>query len=116
MDGEQRSVTDVAGKLSETIIESSQVYGPHTLVELRLVTGRMHQIRAHASAIGHPVAGDLRYGDAEFNRELTKLGLRRLFLHATTIEFPAGDSTVRVETGLSDELNLVLQQLAAGVF
>ena len=52
------------------------------------MTGRTHQIRVHASSIGHPVAGDDKYGDKIFNKSLKKLGLNRLFLHASTIHLP----------------------------
>ena len=50
-----------------------------TLLDVRLETGRTHQIRAHLAAIGHPVCGDPRYGGSEPG---ARLGLRRQFLHA----------------------------------
>ena len=66
-----------------------------TLVEARLETGRTHQIRAHFAAIGHPVAGDPRYGHAG------RHGLERQFLHsagsASTIRSPASGSSSRSE-------------------
>ena len=52
-----------------------------TYVEARLETGRTHQIRAHFAAIGHPLAGDPRYGHAG------RLGLERQFLHAHRLAF-----------------------------
>lgn len=55
---------------------------PTTLLELRLETGRTHQIRVHLRAIGHPVAGDARYGGAR-----RELGLSRPFLHAAALTF-----------------------------
>jgi 23S rRNA pseudouridine955/2504/2580 synthase len=51
------------------------------------MTGRTHQIRVHAAAIDHPLAGDEKYGDWEFNRTMKKSGLKRLFLHAETLSF-----------------------------
>jgi 23S rRNA pseudouridine955/2504/2580 synthase len=56
------------------------------LVEVEIETGRTHQIRRHFAAIGHPVAGDAKYGDFPFNRRLkAEVGLRRMFLHAARI-------------------------------
>ena len=59
-----------------------------TLVEVRLLTGRTHQIRVHAAHLGAPVAGDEKYGDSEANRRLRDLGLKRLFLHAGDPDLP----------------------------
>jgi 23S rRNA pseudouridine1911/1915/1917 synthase len=55
-----------------------------SLLEIRLETGRTHQIRAHLAAIGHPVAGDPQYGGRASGR---RLGLRRQFLHASKLMF-----------------------------
>ena len=58
-------------------------------LEVTLETGRTHQIRRHLAAIGHPVAGDRKYGDFGFNREVrARWGLKRLFLHAERLEVP----------------------------
>ena len=54
------------------------------LLEVRLETGRTHQIRAHLAAIGHPVCGDVAYGGAECG---ARLGLERQFLHARKLMF-----------------------------
>lgn len=60
----------------------------HTsLVRIEPITGRNHQIRLHASAIGHPLVGDEKYGDYTFNRTMQKSGIKRLFLHAQKISF-----------------------------
>jgi 23S rRNA pseudouridine955/2504/2580 synthase len=53
-----------------------------SLLELRLLTGRTHQIRVHLAHAGHPVLGDDKYGDFELNRVLAKQGVKRLMLHA----------------------------------
>jgi 23S rRNA pseudouridine955/2504/2580 synthase len=59
-----------------------------SLLELLPETGRTHQLRVQAAAHGHPIAGDERYGDFAWNRRLRQiLGLRRMFLHAGTLEF-----------------------------
>lgn len=59
-----------------------------TLMEACPITGRTHQIRVHALFAGSPVAGDEKYGDESFNREMKTVGLSRLFLHAISIKIP----------------------------
>lgn len=63
--------------------------GEATLLKISLITGKTHQIRAHLRALGHPILGDPKYGDAELNRRLLqKTGIRRQLLHAWELEFP----------------------------
>ena len=77
-----------------------------------LFTGRTHQIRVHAEAIGHPVLGDDRYGNPESNA-LRKLKLKRLFLHAAVLEYPErnGHGTVMIQAPMGEELNAALNRL-----
>ena len=56
-----------------------------TLVEATLKTGRTHQIRVHLQSQDCPIAGDERYGDYQANKRLQKLGLKRMFLHASEL-------------------------------
>lgn len=66
-----------------------------TLLEVHLITGRSHQIRAHLSSIGHPILGDPKYGDSVLNRRYKeKLGLSGQMLHACRLEFPRMDGTL----------------------
>ncbi|MDZ4261359.1 MAG: 23S rRNA pseudouridine(955/2504/2580) synthase RluC [Pseudomonadota bacterium] len=83
-----------------------------TLMEVELMTGRTHQIRVHATHSGHPLAGDDKYGDKEFNQQMKGLGLRRLFLHAQRIYFPWGDGRLEFQAPLGDDLEAVLKHLA----
>lgn len=85
-----------------------------TLVEIELLTGRTHQARVHAEHIGHPIAGDDKYGDREFNRELRRAGLKRLFLHAWRLNFkhPVMNCKMAFEAPLAPELSAVLERLA----
>ncbi|HEY3460208.1 MAG TPA: RNA pseudouridine synthase, partial [Casimicrobiaceae bacterium] len=71
-----------------------------------LETGRTHQIRVHLAHLGHALAGDDKYGDFAWNRELAKAGLRRMFLHAATITFrhPATGEPVVVLSPLPADL------------
>ncbi len=60
-----------------------------TLVEVELITGKTHQIRAHLSSIGYPLVGDAKYGNPELNRiRRKKYGINHQLLHAYRIEFP----------------------------
>jgi 23S rRNA pseudouridine955/2504/2580 synthase len=54
---------------------------------VNLETGRTHQIRVHAAHVGHPVAGDNKYGDKDFNAGMREAGLTRMFLHSHRISF-----------------------------
>jgi 23S rRNA pseudouridine955/2504/2580 synthase len=59
------------------------------LLEVRLITGRTHQIRRHFAGSGHGVAGDPRYGDPAFDEALReRSGLARMFLHAWRVRLP----------------------------
>lgn len=85
-----------------------------TLVEIELLTGRTHQARVHAEHIGHPIAGDDKYGDRAFNRALRRAGLRRLFLHAWRLNFkhPVTNRKIALEIPLAPELSAVLERLS----
>ena len=85
--GERIVRVNSEGKDSITIFRPREVYADSSLIEAELRTGRTHQIRVHAAHIGHPIAGDEKYGDKEFNQEMKSRGLKRLFLHAERIAF-----------------------------
>ena len=91
-----------------TVIERLHNGRECTLVECRLETGRTHQIRVHMAAIGHPVAGDARYGGIRPDLPLT-----RPFLHAyrLTFDHPASGDRVSFETPLPPDLASVLANL-----
>jgi len=88
-------------------------YGKFALVELKIETGRTHQIRVHMQAIGHPVLGDDRYGHLPTNRFFEeKNGLDRAFLHCVRIELDHPRTNVRlmVEAPLPGDLRAVLER------
>ena len=84
----------------------SEEYGPHTLVEIVLHTGRTHQIRVHLSHIGHVIAGDSIYGGR------TSL-ISRQALHAYHIEFthPASGEYMTFETELPEDIQKAIDHL-----
>ena len=107
----RRAVMPEGGKnaLSEVnVIErfTSEEYGPHTLVEVTLHTGRTHQIRVHLSHIGHIIAGDALYEGS------TQL-IDRQALHAYYIEFehPITKERVSFRTGLPDDIKAAIDKL-----
>lgn len=80
------------GQRAETRVEvRRRVADRATLVGVRLLTGRRHQIRVHLSHAGHPIAGDERYGDPRFNAQVASRGGRGLHLHAGTMVIPLPD-------------------------
>lgn len=86
--GERHVVVSDRGKQARTRMRLSRTFGKFSLLQCQPLTGRTHQIRVHALHMGHPIAGDDRYGDPEINAQAKKLGLKRLFLHAQSISFP----------------------------
>jgi 23S rRNA pseudouridine1911/1915/1917 synthase len=96
---------------AETHFDVRREYPQNTLVEVRIVTGVMHQIRAHLAFLGHPVVGDMLYGGPAAGLP----GLERHFLHAAVLGFerPEG-GRVRVESPLPGELEAFLARLEDG--
>lgn len=115
--GERRGWVEEGGKEAVTRLEVRERYGSGeaaaTLAEALPETGRMHQIRLHAAHLGHPVAGDQRYGDQGFNSLLQqRFGLRRIFLHAHALTVPSGGGQASTyQVPLPPELRDVLDHM-----
>ena len=77
------------GKPSKSRFSPKARYAGMTLMEVQIFSGRTHQIRAHALALGHPVAGDTKYGEREVNRKYREKGLKRMFLHSHFLKLAA---------------------------
>jgi 23S rRNA pseudouridine955/2504/2580 synthase len=103
---------DQKGKSAMTAFRSLKIFKQAALMEAKLFTGRTHQIRVHAQSQGHPIAGDDRYGDSEFNKFTRERGLKRMFLHARSIDFilPSGTQRITVVAPLDPELEVVIQK------
>jgi 23S rRNA pseudouridine1911/1915/1917 synthase len=95
---------------AETHYDVERTFDRFTLLRVRIVTGVMHQIRAHFAHLGHPVAGDALYGGEAAAHALPGLG--RHFLHAARIALDApGGGRVEAESPLPDELSRALATL-----
>lgn len=113
--GERLVSVDPEGKESETRFRILQPFEQATLVEASPITGRTHQIRVHCLHAGHPIAGDDKYGDAEFTAATEKTGLRRLFLHAYSLNYqhPVSGERMSHKAELDKNLTQCLSKLSA---
>lgn len=111
--GERMVRVSEQGKTALTHFQVEKCYATASLIKARLITGRTHQIRVHTAYAQHPIAGDEKYGDKNFNKDIRWLGLKRLFLHAYELRLCLpGSTTLRTFTApLDDELKHVLQSL-----
>ena len=110
--GERHVVVAPEGKPARSRFTPRRRFRDATLVDVIIETGRTHQIRVHAAHIGHPVAGDERYGSAD-DAITRRYGLQRLFLHADRVSFdsPRGEQVIRAECPLDPELVAVVERL-----
>ncbi len=112
--GERHVQVNAAGKPSLSHFKVLERRGGHSYCEVRIETGRTHQIRVHAKHIGHPVAGDDKYGDVAVNARLREqIGLKRMFLHAASLEFAldGGKAPYVLNAPLATELVETLDRL-----
>lgn len=111
--GERMVSVHKEGKPSVTEFRVMQRFADATLVEAKPQTGRTHQIRVHALHIGHPIAGDEKYGDKDFDKLLKEYGCKRLFLHASELKFtlPSLEKTIEIKAELTDDLQDCLTNL-----
>jgi len=107
------------GKLMETVARPLMTKHGYTLVEVELVTGRTHQIRAHLASAGYPIIGDSKYGDRRINGVIEKrYHLTTQFLHAYRLEFIKGSGNLSYLEGkvIKSELPENLKRIREGIF
>jgi 23S rRNA pseudouridine955/2504/2580 synthase len=100
------------GKPSLTFFREMEQYPSARLMQATLGTGRTHQIRVHAAHVGHPLAGDPKYGDKEMNKRYRDMGLNRLFLHAAHMAFELEGRSYSFSAPMPDDLKDFLDTLA----
>ena len=109
---QRKAVPDNHGKSAITEFNLVEEFNNCALFQIKPITGRTHQIRAHANFIGKPLAGDQRYNPK--SDSLENVGLKRLFLHAVSISFPLpidSEEMITIESKLGQELIDVIAKL-----
>ncbi len=106
--GEKISIRSDKPRDALTLYSVRQLYREATFLEIKPVTGRMHQIRVHLSAAGHPLVGDSRYGSRKADPKCP-----RIFLHATRLSFnhPRSQDRMTFESPLPPDLQTYLDTL-----
>lgn len=113
--GERMVEVNEEGKEALTVFRVLRRFGDFaTMVEARPITGRTHQIRVHALHAGHAIAGDSKYGDEDFTREIRELGGKRLFLHAYALVVPLPDGgELKLEAPVDEMWAQTVERLSA---
>ena len=104
----KKMAVDAKGKDAITHFKVLKRYGKYTLLELKIDTGRTHQIRVHMSYIGHPVVGDMVYSNGK-----NEFGVEGQMLHAKSLEFkhPVTNKEMHLEAELQEYFKKVLAKL-----
>jgi 23S rRNA pseudouridine1911/1915/1917 synthase len=107
-EGHLRTEASTSGKEAVTRYQLLEAFADTALLEIEPLTGRMHQIRVHLAAIGHPVLGDTKYG-----REAERGAAPRLMLHASSLELPhpIGGRPLVIESPLPQDFRASLARL-----
>lgn len=111
--GERRVKVSPEGKTAHTVFRLLARWPQFSLLEAQLKTGRTHQIRVHAASLGFPILGDEKYGDFELNRTLPKVGLKRMALHAHSMQFkhPVSQALMTLHAPLPDDFKPFVEKL-----
>ncbi|MGP1956085.1 MAG: 23S rRNA pseudouridine(955/2504/2580) synthase RluC [Arsenophonus sp. NC-PY1-MAG3] len=111
--GKRTVKVGIDGKYSETHFKIEESFSNTTLINANPITGRTHQIRVHTQYAKHPIAYDSHYGDRDFDKQLTITGLKRLFLHASSLMFihPNSGEKLTFNAPLDKQLKSCLAKL-----
>jgi len=111
--GERRVSVQEGGRSALTKVTVKKRGAEFSMLEVRLLTGRTHQIRVHLAHAGHPVLGDDKYGDFELNRDLAKRGVKRLLLHAGRLAFahPLTGERLRLQAAMPADMTAFAARL-----
>lgn len=106
-------VDELNGKASVTRYKVERALGDMTLVKASPITGRTHQIRVHCQHIGCSIAGDTKYSTSDEQQKVIELGLKRLFLHASHIQFehPRTKELIQLDAPMDGQLQRVIDCL-----
>ena len=100
-------IDEKRGKRSETKFRMLQRFKSFTLLELNPSTGRRHQLRVHLYSVGHPIVGDLRYGDKTIQQNFS-----RIMLHAKSIEFKLkGNKVINAEAPVPESFQKIIDEI-----
>ncbi|CAL1329264.1 23S rRNA pseudouridine(955/2504/2580) synthase RluC [Candidatus Providencia siddallii] len=101
------------GKFSETHFEIKEYFDNVTLIKAIPLTGRTHQIRVHTMYAKHPIVFDVLYGNKKLDEQLNNIVLKRLFLHASTLDFihPKSGKKIQLHAPLNAELINYLKKI-----
>ena len=108
-----KCVVDSDGQVAHSTFIEEESFEEACLVKIQLHTGRTHQARVHASYLGIPILGVSMYGDLPANRRFKRIGLNRLFLHASSLQIvhPVSKKKMCLLSPLPEKLQMVLQNL-----
>tara|TARA_E500000178_G_scaffold329877_1_gene361245 strand:+ start:298 stop:1026 length:729 start_codon:yes stop_codon:yes gene_type:complete len=109
--GERIVKVAAEGKAAKTEMQVLERFAGATLIQVKPISGRTHQIRVHTQHIGHPILGDTKYQNEQSQAVTATAALKRLFLHAKAISFELGGERYKLECPLDAELEAVLSRL-----
>ncbi|BBA84888.1 RluA family pseudouridine synthase [endosymbiont of Pachyrhynchus infernalis] len=111
--GKNISILNNNGKKCSSIFKINKIFSEFTLMDIKIITGRFHQIRIHAKYCGNPIVCDKIYGFKKDNIKVNNLGLKRLFLHANYIKFfhPIYNKKICLLSNLDKELENFIKKI-----
>ena len=109
--GERMVRVSSSGKRSRTEFRVIERFQQASLLEVKPISGRTHQIRVHVQHIGHPILGESKYLSENSEALTQKIGLKRLFLHAKSISFKLSGEHYELNCPIDQELESVLARL-----